>query len=160
LSESLWLAEETGLKDTFLRRINVESYVGPGAAVEYTKFEEMAIHCPSAQELVSNPETASIFRDRPDMAMVCVENLVEACRRDPKRYVDGALRYVARMHAEYQTIFHTVLMNLYGDMPHEVIETALDSPYFSTIRNNVGRLNRILGESAQPEGRARARATA
>ena len=148
LSESLWLAKERGIDDPRLRRMNVEAYVGPGAAVEYTKFEEKAIHCPSADDIVAKPDIVSTFPDRPDMAMVCLENLVEACRREPARYVDGALRYVARMHAEYQTIFHTVLMNLHGDMPEEVIATALRSPHFSTIRKNVGRVNRILEEDS------------
>ena len=149
LSESLWLAREKGMEDPHLRRMNVEAYVGPGAAVEYAKFEEKALHCPSADDILARPDTVSTFEDRPDMAMVCVENLMEACRREPARYVDGALRYVARMHAEYQTIFHTVLMNLHGDMPEKVMETALRSPHFSTIRKNVGRLNRILGEDSR-----------
>lgn len=148
LSESLWLAKERGIDDPHIRRMNAEAYVGPGAAVEYAKFEEWALHAPTAAKIVDDPEGVSTFEDRPDMAMVCLENLVEAARRDPARYVDGALRYVARMHMEYQTIFHTVLMNLYGDMPKEVIETALKSKYFSTIQKNVGRLNRVLGEDS------------
>jgi hypothetical protein len=149
LGQSLALADEQGMTDPHIRRINVEAYVGPGAAVEYAKFEEMTLHCPSADDIVSDPEGISVFERRPDMAMVCVENLVEACRRDPDSYVDGALRYVARMHAEYQTIFHSVILNLHGDMPEQVIERTLDSPHFSTIQGNVGRLNRVLNEDAK-----------
>lgn len=148
LSDSLWLAKEKGIDEPHLRRMNAEAYIGPGAAVEYAKFEEWALHAPGADKIVKDPDGVSTFEDRPDMAMVCLENLVEASRRDPGRYVDGALRYVARMHMEYQTIFHTVLMNLYGDMPKEVIETALKSEHFSTIRKNVGRLNGVLREDS------------
>jgi hypothetical protein len=144
LGESLRLADARGETDPALRRVNAEAYVGPAAAVEYARFEEVAVHCPSAQRIVADPEGTPTFNDRPDKALVCVENLIAACREAPDRYMDGALRYVARLHAEYQTLFHSVIMNLHGDMPEPVLEAAFESEHFETIAKNVGRMSGVL----------------
>jgi hypothetical protein len=152
LGESLKLADERGETDPLLRRVNAEAYVGPAAAVEYGRFEETAIHCPSADDIVADPLGTPTFTNRPDKALVCVENLIAACRLEPDRFVDGALRYVARLHAEYQTLFHSVIMNLHGDMPEPVLHAAFESEHFETIARNVGRMSDVL--TAARAGRA------
>lgn len=132
-----------------LRRRQAEGLVGPGAAGEYIKFEEVAVNAPSADDIVEVPTKISTFEEQPDIAMVAIENLISAVRRDPDKYVDPGLEYVARMHAEFQTIFHTAIMNLHGDMPKEVIERVLDSEHWEAVRMNIARMDSVMRDTEQ-----------
>lgn len=149
LSEVLKGLDAHGIEDEHLRRIAAEDSVGPGAAMEYSKFEQVAINAPSADEIIANPHEISTFEDKPDLAMVCVENLISAIRRDPETYVDGALEYASRMSTEYQTILHTVSLNLYGDMPYEVIRAVTGSKHFPKIQQNIQKVNAVKEQDKQ-----------
>ena len=135
-----------------LRRLAAESCVGPGAAVEFSRFEKTTIHAPTAEDIIRAPGEIDPYADQPDTAMVCIENLLAACIRDPDRFVDGSLEYVARMHLEYQTLFHSSLMNLHGNVPEAVIRRALASPRFETIRASVSHLNRVRRDDRAARG--------
>ena len=140
-----------------LRRRQAEGLVGPGAAAEYIKFEDVAVAAPTAEDIIASPLDVSTFEEQPDIAMVAIENLISAVRRHPDRFVDSGLVYVARMHAEYQTIFHTAIMNLHGDMPKEVIERVFDSDHWETVRSNISRIDSVMRETERGPARSTGR---
>ena len=145
LSDALRLMDDEGHTAAGDRRIVAEGYVGPGAGAEFHRFERTAVKCPSADEIVANPEGVPNFDSDPDMALVCVENLLSAIRSDPDHYIDGALDFVDRLHAEYRLILHTSVLNLYGDQTTEVIAAGLDPKRFPRLQASLTRMNRVTG---------------
>ncbi len=130
-----------GETDRHILQVLLEGTVGPAAALEFLAFLESAAKCPSAEEVVADPEQAPVFKDRPDMALVVVENLVMACRSDT-RFVDGTLRYVKRLATEYQSVAAMAL--LVEDGPAEMKRAVLASPHFSVIRHEASRVDQVL----------------
>ena len=144
LSGSLKLLDARGGADAEIRRLNAEAYVGPGAAVEFTRFEDMVLQCPPAAEIIESPMDAPVFARRPDISMVCLENLAAACRREPDRFVDGSLLYVSRLHREYQTIFHGMVLNIHGDAPEDLPRRVLESPNYGLLKASLNAIDRVV----------------
>lgn len=158
VSEVLHKLDDMGLTGTErarkVRRAQVAGLVGQGAAHEYMTFEEIALSAPTAEEIANNPkEVAKDIDedDNPDLAMVAIENLISAVRRKPEEFVDGGLKFAAELHTEFQTIFHTAIMNLHGDMPEEAIKRVFDSPEWETVRQNIKRMDSVLREGEEFE---------
>ncbi|HSW30208.1 MAG TPA: AAA family ATPase [Longimicrobiales bacterium] len=140
-SRILHSVRAAGGEDQQTLKVLLEGTVGPAAAAEFLAFLESAAKCPSAEEVVADPERAPTFRERPDMALVVVENLVMACRTDPV-FVDGTLQYLKRLPSEYQSIASMAL--LVEDGPAEMKRAVLASPHFSVIRREAARADQVL----------------
>lgn len=144
---------DTGLKKTQARSAEeeqllhkaLEGTVGPGATAEFIQFLRVARKAPTAEEIAKNPEKLDTFENDPDIALVCVENMLAAARRKPE-WVEAFLTYGERMHSQYREILFPALLNLDGDMPPETILKVLQSGKFSAIQETTAELNRILQE--------------
>lgn len=158
VSEVLHKLDDMGLTGSErarkVRKTQVAGLVGPGAAHEYMAFEEIALNAPTAEEIINDPKTIAERideDDNPDLAMVSIENLISAVRRNPDKFVDGGLKFAAQMHTEFQTIFHTAIMNLHGDMPEEAIKRVFESEEWETVRQNIERMDSVLREGEEFE---------
>lgn len=139
-----------------LRRLQVlvEGSVGPGAAAEFMKFVEYARRAPSAEEIAARPSDVKTFDDEPDIALVCVENMISGARRNPK-WIKSFLTYSGRMHQQYRQMLETELLNLNGTMPEEVIDEMLESGNFERAAQTASRVNQVVTEGDKGDSRVR-----
>lgn len=115
--------------------------VGTAAAVEFMAFLEAAHLCPSADSVVADPSAAPTFHDRPDLALLVLENLILACREDWSCYLDGTLRYAARLSPELRAVLSLALLEDEG--PGEMKEAVLASPHLPLLKQEIQRLGQV-----------------
>jgi hypothetical protein len=132
-----------------IRRVLMEGIVGQGAAIEYAAFERTATLALSADDIIANPGRADTFDTKPELAMVTVENLINASRRDPVKYREGALQYIARMHREYRQIFASTVLNQDGDMPEEVIVAFLEAGNIDSLLDACAGMSEVKMEAEE-----------
>src|SRR5690606_25692975 len=130
--------------DELLRKA-LEGTIGPGATAEFMHFLETARKAPTAEEIAKNPDKIPTFENEPDIALVCVENMINAARRKPE-WVKSFIKYAKRMHPQYHEILFPELLNLSGDMPTETILAVLESEDLPTIQDTSAEIGRIIAE--------------
>jgi len=139
--------ESVESKSRKLRRLNilVEGSVGAGAAAEFMKFLEYARRAPSAEEIAADPKGIDTFEKEPDIALVCVENMISGVKRNAK-FVSPFLTYSKRMHPQYRQILESELLNINGNMDGAVIDEVLSANSFDTVAETASRMNTVLEE--------------
>jgi len=119
----------------------LEGTVGPGAAAEFMAFLESTHLCPTADSVVADPLTAPTFEDRPDLALLVLENLILACRDDWDRYLDGTLLYAERLSSELRAVLSLALLEDEG--PSGLKQAVLSSPQFPVLRQEIRRSGQV-----------------
>jgi len=115
----------------------VAGTVGSAAAVEFFSFLEAAELCPSAEQVVVDPEGVALPTNRPDLALLVVENLVMACREDWARFTEGTLRFATRLPGELRAVLMTALLKEEG--PADMKERILTSPHYLSLSEAIAR---------------------
>lgn len=132
------------LKDNKLLRKSLAGTIGPGPTAEFMHFLETARRAPTAEQIAQDPTGTDTFANEPDIALVCVENMINAARRKPE-WVGAFIKYGKRMHEQYQELLVPILLNLDGDMPEATIKAVLESKDESVFEVSAS-LGRILDE--------------
>ena len=148
LSDALTALDAKKVTNSRIRRAIILGTVGKGAGAEYHRFEQVAIHAPTRDQIAEDPNGTPVFDSQPDVALVAIENLLAAIREDPDHYTDPAILYVARMHREYRTLFAQAVLNLHRDMPTDALECVLQSKHFHLLQDCIGRMHDIMAETA------------
>lgn len=137
--------EAAGVPENELR-IALEGTIGTGPTSEFMHFLDTARNAPTAEEISKDPEGIDTFHDDPDIALVCVENMINAARRKSE-WVKSFIKYGQRMHEQYREMLFPVLLNLDGDMPRETIMEVLDAgDDLAAVMETSDNLRRILEE--------------
>lgn len=139
------------VSDTEVLRIALAGTVGPGAAAEFMAFLETTRKAPTAKEIAEDPLGTDTFGQDPDVALVVVENMISAAKREPA-WVKAFLRYGRRMHEQYREILFPALLNLDGDMPEETILEVLTSEEAVAVQETSRELDRIVQEGDAAAG--------
>ena len=127
-SEILRHSRAVGEESVYEAAPLVAGAVGAAAASEFYSFLEAADLCPTAEEVVVDPGGVAFPNNRPDLALLVVENLVMACRENWERFTDGTLRFATRLPGELRAVLMAALLKEEG--PAEMKEGILSSPHY------------------------------
>jgi len=145
-SNLCWQIPVTDDKSEELLRKALAGTIGPGATAEFMNFLKTARKAPSAEDIAKDPDNTPTFEDDPDIALVCVENMIAAARRKPE-WARAFVRYGKRMHEQHRELLFPALLNIDGNMPQATIEAVLTSGEdFQAIAATSNELRRILKE--------------
>ena len=119
----------------------VAGAVGMAAASEFLAFLESADLCPTAEQIVANPDDVALPEGRPDLSLLVVENLVMACRENWVHFTDGTLRFAGKLSGEMRSVLMTALLKEEG--PATMKEAVLSSPHYAALSKDVARSHRL-----------------
>ena len=139
-SEILHHARAVGEESLYEAAPLVAGAVGAAASSEFYSFLEAADLCPTAEQVVVDPEGVAFPKSRPDLALLVVENLVMACRENWERFTDGTLRFATRLPGELRAVLMAALLKEEG--PAEMKEGILSSPHYLPLSEAIARSHR------------------